>query len=181
MGERIRQLDPRVPGVAITLPLATLHTTLLVLVVLGLVYAFGDLGGALDGLSTFAGLGLFVYLWAIVWVTTAGALRRLEWPRAAGFEATADAALRWGAVTGAASLLVAASAIVGGATVYGILTLDHIVLLSTAIFVPFAIIGGVFALAFGAFFGAIFGLVDYVLFVIADAAVSGRPSDTDAA
>ena len=181
MGERLRQLDPREPSSAISASLATFHTTLFVLIVLSLVYAFGDLGDELDDLNTFAGLGLFVYLWVIVWITTAGALRRMGWPETAGFEATTDAAFRWGAVTGAAILLVAGGALIVGAATYSALVLDVDGLLAAMIFIPFVLIGGAFALAFGAVFGGLFGLVDYVLLRLSESVLdSVSPSDVRA-
>jgi hypothetical protein len=62
MAERLRSFDWRVPNASINAALETFHTTLFIVVVLALIYAFGDLGDALDGLNTFAGLGLCSYL-----------------------------------------------------------------------------------------------------------------------
>ena len=62
----------------LTWSLATFHTTVFVLVIVLFAYSGGGLEGALGGLNTFAGLGLFVALWATTYVTTARALRGLD-------------------------------------------------------------------------------------------------------
>lgn len=163
MAERLRQLDPRMPSLAITVPLATFHASTLVLVVLGIVYFFGDLGQTLDDLNTLTGLGAFAYLWVITWVATSGALRRLGWPERASYTETSEAATYWGGVTGATIVLVAVAAAVLVFATFGVVTLDGIALLSVLIVIPFGIIAGAVAFGVGAVIGLMIGVLDYLL------------------
>src|SRR5256885_16896557 len=58
----------------VTWALATFHATTFVLVIVLFAYSGGGLGGALSGLKTFAGLGLFVAPWGTTYMTTPRAL-----------------------------------------------------------------------------------------------------------
>ncbi len=136
---------------------------MLVLVIVVLIYFFGDLGETLDDLNTLLGLGLFAYLWAVIWVTTSGALRRLGWPNAAGLAEAIEAAVPWGGFAGAAIVIVPSF---GGALVlaaYGVLTLDGEALLRALIIVPFGIVAGAVAFGVGGLIGLTLGVLDYAL------------------
>src|SRR2546429_1486726 len=94
----------------LTWSLATFHTTVFVLVIVLFAYSGGGLGGALGGLNTFAGLGLFVALWATTYVTTSRALKGLDLIGSArdrgGY---GRRAFRWGAANGMSFLAVLGS------------------------------------------------------------------------
>ena len=150
----------------LTWSLATFHTTVFVLVIVLFAYSGGGLGGALGGLNTFAGLGLFVALWATTYVTTARALRGLDLIGSArdrgGY---GRRAFRWGAANGMSFLailgIVAIAAAVGntrpGQVASGILV--------PALFIaPIAL---VVSAAVGGVVGVIFGIVDLGLFAVA--------------
>src|SRR5207302_11331737 len=62
----------------VTWSLATFHATTFVLAIVLFAYSGGGLGGALSGLNTFVGLGLFVALWATTYFTTSKALAGLD-------------------------------------------------------------------------------------------------------
>src|SRR5437879_6888466 len=62
----------------VTWALATFHASTFVLVIVLLAYSRGGLGGALSGLNTFVGLGLFLALWVTTYITTARALADLD-------------------------------------------------------------------------------------------------------
>jgi hypothetical protein len=91
----------------LTWSLTTFHTTVFVLVIVLLAYSGGGLGQALSGLNTFAGLGLFVALWATTYVTTVRALAGLDLIGSArdrgGY---GRRAFRWGAANGMSFLAV---------------------------------------------------------------------------
>jgi hypothetical protein len=136
----------------------------LVIVLFG--YSGGGLGGALGGLNTFVGLGLFVAFWATTYFTTSRALRGLDligsghdrgrYPRRA---------LRWGAangmsflaILGIVAVLTAIANTRPGQVTSGIL---FPALLTTPIaLIVSAVVGGVI--------GAFFGIVDLALFALA--------------
>lgn len=180
MGERLRRVDPRVPGASITVALATFHTALLVLVVLGLVYFDGGLGDALDDLNTVVGLSLFVYLWLITWMTTAEALRRIGWPSLVRRGDILPQSMLWGGWSGVATV---------AGTVPIAIILSPIVALATgdadtaaiAVFaLPVAAIASPFAFAVGASVGLFIGLIDYLLLSISDATIRVRRPRIDA-
>jgi hypothetical protein len=183
MASWLRRLDPRVPSVAITVALASFHTSLLVLVIVLLAYLGGGLGDALADLNTVVGLGLFVYLWVITWVTSAGALRRLGWPRHFGIERVMEAGAIWGGFTGATSVAVPGTIAVVAAFVVGVATLNGNTLFAALLFVPFTVIGSLLAFAVGAVLGLAFGLIDTLLFAAsrpaAEAAVTGSTASED--
>jgi len=62
----------------VTWSLATFHASTFVLAIVLFAYSRGGLGGALSGLNTFVGLGLFVALWVTTYFTTARALAGLD-------------------------------------------------------------------------------------------------------
>ena len=154
----------------VTWSLATFHAALFVLVIVFLAYRGGGLGGALGGLNTFVGLGLFVALWATTYLTTSRALRGLD-PIATARDrgGYTRRAFRWGAangisflvIIGVVALLVAVANTRPDQLTFGILL--------PALFIgPIAL---VVAASFGGAVGALFGMVDLGLFAIADRAV----------
>ena len=180
MGERLRRIDPRAPSASITVALATFHSSMLVLVILGLLYLFGNLGKELDGLNTFAGLGLFAYLWVITWFTTAEALRRLGWPELVRRHDIVAQSMLWGGVTGVATIVVAVPFGMVAAVVYSVTTADSDVG-GVVIFLPIiAAIASPFAFAVGAFIGLWVGLVDYVLLAVTNSVIRVRSPDAKA-
>jgi hypothetical protein len=147
----------------VTWSLATFHATVFVLAIVLFGYSGGGLGGALGGLNTFVGLGLFVALWATTYLTTSRALRGLDligsghdrgrYPRRA---------LRWGAangmsflaILGIVAVLTAIANTRPGQVTSGIL-FPGLFILPIALIVS-AAVGGVI--------GAFFGIVDLALF-----------------
>jgi hypothetical protein len=165
--------------VAITVGLATLHTSLLVLVVLTVIYLAGELGSGLDGLNTFAGLGLFAYLLAITWVATAGALRRIGWPDSATYGASIEAAMYWGGGAGAAFLIVGLGALAVGLVGASVVELDPGILIGVALLIPVGAIGGAVAAAVGGLVGILLGFVDYALRWLSELALDSlSPEDS---
>jgi hypothetical protein len=150
----------------LTWALATFHTTVFVLVIVLFAYSGGGLGGALGGLNTFAGLGLFLALWATTYVTTARALRGLDLIGSArdrgGY---ARRAFRWGAANGMSFLailgIVAIAAAVANTRPGQV---GSGILLPALFIAPIAL---VFSAAFGGAVGVIFGIVDLGLFAVA--------------
>ena len=150
----------------LTWSLATFHTTVFVLVIVLFAYSGGGLGGALGGLNTFAGLGLFVALWATTYVTTARALRGLDLIGSArdrgGY---GRRAFRWGAANGMSFLailgIVAIAAAVAN-TRPGQVTSG--ILIPALFIAPIAL---VVSAAVGGVVGVIFGIVDLGLFAVA--------------
>jgi hypothetical protein len=150
----------------LTWSLATFHTTVFVLVIVLFAYSGGGLGGALGGLNTFAGLGLFVALWATTYVTTARALRGLDligsardrggyWRRA--FRWGAANGMSFLAILGIVAIVVAISNTRPGQVASGILV--------PALFIaPIAL---VVSAAVGGAVGAFFGMIDLALFALA--------------
>lgn len=150
----------------LTWALATFHATVFVLAIVLFGYSGGGLGGALGGLNTFVGLGLFVALWATTYLTTSRALAGLDligsgrdrgrYPRRA---------LRWGAANGMSFLaILGVVAIVTaiantrpGQVTSGIL-FPALFILPIALIVSAAVGGAV---------GALFGIIDLGLFALA--------------
>jgi hypothetical protein len=150
----------------VTWSLATFHTTVFVLVIVLFAYSGGGLGGALGGLNTFAGLGLFVALWATTYVTTARALRGLDLIGSArdrgGY---GRRAFRWGAANGMSFLailgIVALAAAVANTRPGQV---GSGILLPTLFIAPIAL---VVSAAVGGVVGVIFGIIDLGLFAVA--------------
>jgi hypothetical protein len=150
----------------VTWSLATFHATVFVLVIVLFGYSGGGLGGALGGLNTFVGLGLFVALWTTTFLTTSRALKGLDligsardrgsWPRRA---------LRWGAANGMSFLVILGIVAVltavantrPGQVTSGIL-FPALLILPIALVVS-AVVGGAV--------GALFGIIDLGLFALA--------------
>ena len=150
----------------LTWSLATFHTTVFVLVIVLFAYSGGGLGGALGGLNTFAGLGLFVALWATTYVTTARALRGLDLIGSArdrcGY---GRRAFRWGAANGMSFL-----AILGIVAIAAAVANTRPGQVASGILVPalfIAPIALVVSAAVGGVVGVIFGIVDLGLFAVA--------------
>jgi hypothetical protein len=150
----------------LTWSLATFHTTVFVLVIVLFAYSGGGLGGALGGLNTFAGLGLFVALWATTYVTTARALRGLDLIGSArdrgGY---GRRAFRWGAANGMSFL-----AILGFVAIVVAISNTRPGQVASGILVPalfIAPIALVVSAAFGGAVGVVFGIIDLGLFAVA--------------
>jgi hypothetical protein len=150
----------------LTWALATFHTTVFVLVIVLFAYSGGGLGGALGGLNTFAGLGLFVALWATTYLTTARALRGLDLIGSArdrgGY---GRRAFRWGAANGMSFL-----AILGIVAIVVAISNTRPGQVASGILVPalfIAPIALVVSAAVGGVVGAIFGIIDLGLFAVA--------------
>jgi hypothetical protein len=150
----------------LTWSLATFHTTVFVLVIVLFAYSGGGLGGALGGLNTFAGLGLFLALWATTYVTTARALRGLDLIGSArdrgGY---GRRAFRWGAANGMSFL-----AILGIVAIVVAISNTRPAQVASGILVPalfIAPIALVVSAAVGGAVGAIFGIIDLGLFAVA--------------
>jgi hypothetical protein len=159
----------------VTWSLATFHAALFVLVIVFFGYRGGGLGGALGGLNTFAGLGLFVALWATTYVTTSRALKGLDLIGSArARRAYPRRAFRWGAangmsflvVLGVVAVLTAVANTRPGQATSGIL-LPALFIAPIALVVS-AVVGGAV--------GAIFGIIDIVFFAVAGFA--GRDEET---
>lgn len=164
MGERLKRLDPRKPGVTITVAMATFHTPLLVMIGVALVFLSGDLGAQLDGGGPLAGLGLFAYVWVITWVTAAGALRRLEWPDFKT-ERVMETAAIWGGFTGVALYGIPAVPLALVIVVSAVVSLDPVEILAGFFFLVIyglAVIPLIFA--GGVVLGMLVGLLDMLLF-----------------
>jgi hypothetical protein len=150
----------------LTWALATFHTTVFVLVIVLFAYSGGGLGGALGGLNTFAGLGLFLALWATTYVTTARALRGLDLIGSARDRAGyGRRAFRWGAANGMSFLailgIVAIAAAVANTRPGQV---GSGILLPALFIAPIAL---VVSAAFGGAVGAILGIIDLGLFAVA--------------
>jgi hypothetical protein len=146
--------------------LATFHTTVFVLVIVLFAYSGGGLGGALSGLNTFAGLGLFVALWATTYMTTARALRGLDLIGSArdrgGY---GRRAFRWGAANGMSFL-----AILGVVAVVAAIANTRPGQVTSGILLPalfIAPIALIVSAAVGGVVGVIFGIIDLGLFAVA--------------
>jgi hypothetical protein len=150
----------------LTWSLTTFHTTVFVLVIVLFAYSGGGLGQALSGLNTFAGLGLFVALWATTYVTTVRALAGLDLIGSArdrgGY---GRRAFRWGAangmsflaVLGIVALVVAVANTRPGQVGSGIV-------LPALFIAPIAL---VVSAAVGGVVGVLFGIIDLALFSLA--------------
>ena len=91
----------------VTWSLATFHATTFVLAIVLFAYSGGGLGGALSGLNTFVGLGLFVALWATTYFTTSKALAGLDLIGSVrDREGYVRRTLRWGSRNGMAFLAI---------------------------------------------------------------------------
>ena len=150
----------------VTWSLATFHATTFVLAIVLFAYSGGGLGGALSGLNTFVGLGLFVALWATTYFTTSKALAGLDLIGSArDRDGYVRRTLRWGSrngmaflsILGIVALFAAVSNTRPGQVASGILF--------PALFVaPIAL---VVSAAVGGAVGVIFGFIDLALFGLA--------------
>jgi hypothetical protein len=158
----------------VTWSLATFHATTFVIAIVLLAYSRGGLGGALAGLNTFVGLGLFVALWATTYVTTSRALQGLDVVRSARDRETyARRTVRWGARNGMAFLAVLGVVALFGAIAN--LRPDQVglgILFPALLIAPIAL---VVSAAVGGAVGVIFGIIDIGLFALAG--LSGRDAE----
>jgi hypothetical protein len=158
----------------VTWSLATFHATVFVLVIVLFSYSGGGLGGALGGLNTFVGLGLFLALWATTYITTSRALMDLDLIASArdrgGYPRRA---LRWGAANGMSFLAILGIVAIATAvanTRPGQVTSG--ILLPALFIAPIAL--AISAVVGGAV-GAFFGIVDLALFALAG--IGGSEAD----
>ena len=157
--------------------LATFHAVATMLILLGALYAGGGLAGLLRGFNTWVGLYLFGALWAISWLGTgralksvAGALQRGVRPTALGIQAVSGGAL-WGGVSGLLfllSLFVLSLFSLRGSLPDAPPNPEEAVRAMIAGFGLFLAFGGVAAFLVGAVIGLVFGLVDWLLLLLAD-------------
>ena len=158
----------------VTWSLATFHATTFVLAIVLFAYSRGGLGGALGGLNTFVGLGLFVALWATTYVTTSRALEGLDLVRSArDREAYARRTLRWGARNGMAFLAILG--IVALFVAVANTRPDQVglgILFPALLIAPIAL---VVSAAVGGAVGVIFGIIDLGLFALAG--LGGRDAE----
>lgn len=129
---------------------ATVHSGLLVLVVVWLVHLGGALGDLLGGLSTALGLGLYLVLWGVVWVVTGRAFDAAP-PATSSARDRATTGFVYGGLTGAGFLL---ALVVGGFLV---------VLVGGGELLPILIVGGVGSIVsflVGGLVGGAFALLD---------------------
>jgi len=158
----------------VTWSLATFHASTFVLAIVLFAYSGGGLGGALSGLNTFVGLGLFVALWVTTYFTTARALAGLDLIASVrDRDGYLRRTLRWGSrngmaffgVLGVVALFAAVANTRPEQVVPGILI--------PALFIaPIAL---VVSAAVGGAVGLIFGFIDLALFALAG--LSGRDAE----
>ena len=150
----------------VTWSLATFHATVFVLVIVLFAYSGGGLGGALGGLNTFVGLGLFVTLWATTYLTTSRAVRGLDLIGSARDRGRYPRrALRWGAANGMSFL-----AVLGIVAIVTALANTRPGQVTSGILLPalfIAPIALVVSAVVGAVVGTMFGIIDIGLFAIA--------------
>jgi hypothetical protein len=151
----------------VTWSLATFHATVFVLAIVLFAYSRGAVGPALAGLNTFAGLGLFVALWATTYFTTARALKGVDLIGPARDSTRyGRRAFRWGAANGMAFVAVLGIVALGAAfanTRPG--QLGTGILLPALFITPIAL---VVSAAVGGAVGVLFGLIDLGLIALAE-------------
>lgn len=145
--------------------LGAFHTALLVVLVVGSLYAVGAVGDLLDTLATSIGVVAYLYLWAVVWWTNrrwldeggSGLVDDVTEP-----DEVVGSALKWGGFAGALVflpqlLIVAAFVLTSGSlAVFGFLIVA-------------GVIGVGVAFGVGALVGAAFALLDLLLLRVARA------------
>lgn len=150
--------DRRDPASLLAWAVAAFNAAVLVVVAVGLLYAVGGLGGALDRLDTVLGLAAYLYLWAVTWWTNRRWLADVG-DRALGGDADATrflaGALTWGAAAGVllfVPVLVVLAGLIGAG---GLAALAFLLLA--------AVLGAAVAAGVGAFVGGVLGLLDLLL------------------
>jgi len=158
----------------VTWSLATFHATAFVLAIVLLAYSRDALGAGLSGLNTFAGLGLFVALWATTYFTTSRALRGLDLIGSArDRDGYVWRTFRWGAANGMSFLVILGIVAIGTAianTQPG--QVGTGILFPALVIAPIAL---VVSAAVGGVVGALFGVVDLGLFSLAG--LGGRTAE----
>lgn len=156
-------------------PLAAFHAAVFVAVPVLALHLSGSVGDLLAGLSTTVGMGAYLLLWGLCWLTARQWLRGFP----AGGWAASHAGSRigraavWGAATGVGFLWIALvvflveRAVVAG--VSGFTPAFAVLFLS----IGFGL-GGAVAATVGLLVGAILGAVDYAAFAIAGGIVAGE-------
>jgi hypothetical protein len=143
--------------------LATFHTSGLIVVVVALVYATGNLGALLGSLNTLVGLALFGALWLTTWWCTRRAVRAippqtLAQPRSSGRAVVRSLAIGglWGGVNGAVFFLVLVSGLLV-VSIYEVVTVAN----TSLVFLALAGLFGVpIAFGVGAVIGILFAGID---------------------
>jgi hypothetical protein len=150
----------------VTWALATFHTTAFVLAIVLFAYSRDALGAGLSGLNTFVGLGLFVALWATTYLTTSHALKGLDLISSARDRGVYPRrTLRWGATNGMSFLVI-----LGIVAVVGAIANTRPGQVTSGILIPalfIAPIALVVSAAVGGAVGALFGIIDLILFALA--------------
>ena len=142
----------------VTWTVATANTTLFVLAILLLAYASGGLSDVLPTLNTAVGVGVFLYLWTLVYATTRWLFERID--------PTANSARRlvvWAAAAGAVDGIAFLVGVVLGFGIPTALTTSF-ELLSVALI---ALVGTPVAAAVGALVGITATVVNLGLFRLA--------------
>ena len=144
--------------------LGTFHTAAVGLALLLLAYPGGGLGTTLANLSTAAGLGLFVALWASTAFATSRAIAGLDLVRG-GTAGYYRRALRWGAINGILFLwsFAAILALQQAVTAPGTLQLQSLLLGGAFV----AGIGTLFAFGIGGLVGLLLASIDLAALAIA--------------
>lgn len=157
------------PPALVTWSLGTFHVAILTVVAVLALQRSGVIGGALSGLDTAIGLGLYLFLWAITWWTTRRGLRT-AWRDGRGptWKNGLASALVWGGVTGIVFfdglfVVVFVTAVAEGASVLATLGIG--------------LIGAFVAMLVGAVVGGVLGLLDIALLRIAR--TLGAPTSND--
>ena len=149
--------------------LAAFHAGFLLTALVALVYATGNLGAILGGLSTLVGLGVFGLLWFTTWWTTRRATRGVDWAALERPAALAGQLWRvglWGGLNGVLFVLALLAFI--GVNALALILAERA---SAADSLSVLVFGGGIALAVafvaGAVIGVLFALLDGTFLVVA--------------
>jgi hypothetical protein len=162
-------------GGLVVFALGTFHAAVLIVALVLVLYAAGGLASLLSGLSTIAGLGLFVALWATtVWSTNRtlrGAFTVAPWTSVAADTLIARAAWR-GGVNGimflaCVGLILAISSAFNGDLAFSVIG---------AGFLVFATVGAAAAFVIGFVVGLLFACVDLALVTATRAILANEKS-----
>jgi hypothetical protein len=169
-GERAQSRPPRL----VVWSLATFHTAFLLVLGVAALHLAGVVGDALAGLGTWAGIALYLVLWATTWWTTRRWLGALDGDPFAG-RADVDGALWpaaiWGGVDGVLFFLVLLAVL--GAQAFARAGVDVLSFLAVA-----AVVGGLLAFAVGSVAGLLLGSFDLLALRVAGGTASAPESST---
>ena len=143
------------PPALVTWCLGAFHVAVLIVVAVLLLQRGGAVGGALSGLDTAIGLGLYAFLWAVTWWTTRRALRA-AWRDGRGptWKHSLAGALVWGGATGVVFFTGLFAAF------FVLLVVQGEDVLAT---LGFGLISAFVAMLVGGVVGGVLGLLDIVL------------------